>query len=134
MAQSPDYSIVFQRYHETELKFDYFIVGSTLAILAFSIQYTQHSNLLCLKWLIVFSWTSFLLSFLAGLWRLESIVVGRARDVDLAEHAGVEPPEEWKKCGRELNRHILWIYRLQKILLIFGLTTYALFHIVNFLN
>ena len=134
MAQSPNYPAVFQRYHETQSKFDYFVVGSTLAILAFSIQYTQHSNLDCIEWLIVFSWTNFLLSFLIGLWRLESLVLIRGRDVDREVNVGIEPPKEWVEYNEKLSKNVLWAYRFQKTLLVLGLTAYALFHIVNFLN
>jgi hypothetical protein len=134
MKISKDYNEVFQRYHETTTKFDYFVAGITLAVLSFSVQATQHANLVYSRWLIVGSWVSFLASFIAGLWRMESSVEVRSRDVEVSSHDGEHPPREWIDHNSKLERGILFAYRTQKATLIIGLALYASFHILNYLS
>lgn len=131
MPSSNEYAGVFQRYHETESKLDQFVAGSTLAILAFSIQSTQHANAMSMSWLLVSAWASFLLSFIAGLCRMEVALLFRKRDIARVQYAGEEPPD-WKKSGEQLNKKTKWAYRLQKYLLVLGLFAYAVFHVINF--
>lgn len=56
-----------KRYFDTKLKFNYFILSTTLAILGISIQVIKPSSLDIYPSLVFISWGTLLLSFISGL-------------------------------------------------------------------
>jgi len=133
MAQQESYENVFQRYHESETRFQHFVLGITLAILAFSVQYTKTPALGWTSWVIVASWACLLVSFIFGLWRLETLVVIRKMDVERVNYPGDVPPIEWESRSDKLRSRVMWVYHFQKYGLLAGLCFYAIFYAVNFL-
>jgi hypothetical protein len=75
-----------------------------------------------------------LLSFVSGLWRLESIVVVRGMTAEEASKVGIERPDWWAKHHKRVGRIFYMLIGFKKYSLIFGLLAYASFHIINFLN
>ena len=116
--------IELQSYKEDLRKFEYFVLGVTIAILAFSAQYTSpNSN--C-KSLVIISWGCFLFSFLSGLFRRYLSVRSAALDYfDVIKDVFIPEKKD------TLYIASFWI---QFCLLIVGLLFYAIFQIVNILT
>ncbi len=129
-----EYANVFQRYHEAETKYGYFVLGVTLAILAFSVQYLPIVRIPETKWVLISSWICFLLSFICGFLRADLAVYVRMMDVDLVESLPHQPPVDWIKRRDKTISRGKWFYRFQKYLLLTGLLFYSLFHILNFIH
>ncbi len=65
------YNILSRKHREEQRKFDYFLLGVTLGILALSIQTYKPDYFLSWPFLIVLFWVLFLTSFLMGMYRQE---------------------------------------------------------------
>jgi hypothetical protein len=130
MPENDDYQTIFERYSKAEMRYQYFLLGTTMAILAFSAQYGGRTSIPNLKWLMPFSWGALLVSFLSGLVRARTMV--RVRMLDVAPFLGMEPQKRFSQWAR-LNKRAIWALRVQNALLVLGLVAYALFHTLNYL-
>lgn len=68
------YDQLLERYHKASERFDYYITGLAVAVLAYSIQSFDSGKAVHYMWLVPVAWTSLLLAVIAGLVRIEWIV------------------------------------------------------------
>lgn len=74
MPEEFGYVESFKAAREAQQKFDYFYLGVILATLALSIQTFSSTPTFCFRWLLILSWAFWLVSFLAGFFRIERTV------------------------------------------------------------
>lgn len=133
MDKGEQYNQAFHRHHEAQTRYDYFVLGVTPGILAFSIQLGSNP-VFSLRWIRVISWLSFLISFISGLRRLESVVQCRSLDVHVAKIVPSELPSSLKQEREKWSKGAILSYNFQKWLLLTGLFAYAIVHNISFLS
>ncbi|MDP3111946.1 MAG: hypothetical protein Q8M71_07590 [Thermodesulfovibrionales bacterium] len=69
-----DVEKLYDRYHESRQKFDYFITGLATTVLAYSVQSFDSGKYANYIWLAPIAWSFLLIAVIAGLVRLEWII------------------------------------------------------------
>lgn len=118
------------RYFDTTLKFNYFILSTTLAVLGLSIQIIKPEHSDIYPSLVFISWGSFLISFVVGIiWQTSWISFhGNIHSAFLKKHLEGEYPQIKKPLVMRLA--ISWV--LQISFFILGIIFIAVYKVINF--
>lgn len=133
--------VTLKLHFEAREKFAYYLLGLCLAILGFSVQFSEPARADIFPSFVFYSWTSFIASLLAGVWwqRLWIRLLKRLHS-DLTRYLKSDPEEGQKDASRTgLEEEIGNLYKKLQIAesaqlgaFVLGLVLYATYKVCNF--
>lgn len=137
MGEEINSAKLFLRNRDFREKFEYFLLGLILSVLALSIQTFKPSEAGKFTYLVVIVWTLLLASLIAGIIRIEKIM--KAYNHQYNQQLERESNRTEKELGEAINRQeyekvnlsAMKYYKAEKYLLLFSLFIYALYKVMN---
>lgn len=123
---------------ELQKKFDFYILGISVALLSLSIQSTQHDDSCWCNFIIICAWLFLFISILLGFWRLEKLVLSYSASVDVLEAIHIKQKQWDSKYVVDGNSYIdkegdkmAKIYKWQKFFLLLSLVFFIVFKSIS---
>jgi len=121
-------------YKEGHKKFNYYLLGVSLAALSLSVQAFESQPQNSSDFLMIIVWILLLLSVLCGFYRLEKIVLAELIEVDILEeievnkrNASSKPVDSKYKVLDKIDKKMITTYQIQKWSLLLALVVFVVY-------